>query len=231
MAFINPLGGIDQMLHGADHLRGWGASAFPDPVLFNVRGFDPATSQYRYSVNPRFGSTLPAAGRARTPSGVTLDFSIDLAPPVDRQVIGLLLRPGRDGVPGKRLNAESIKRRYAMITPDPYTGIMEETDSLMLSPRQTDALQDAGDLYRARRDTILTAMAEYLAALGDRFDARDAVRHQNDALAAVWDIGHESIRRTLPNVLTPLQLRMLPWPANRLYAAPEDVKGTALASF
>jgi hypothetical protein len=231
MAFINPLGGIDQMLHGADHLRGWGASAFPDPVLFNVRGFDPATSQYRYSVNPRFGSTLPAAGRARTPSGVTLDFSIDLAPPVDRQVIGLLLRPGRDGVPGKRLNAESIKRRYAVITPDPYTGIMEETDSLMLSPRQTDALQDAGDLYRARRDTILTAMAEYLAALGDRFDARDAVRHQNDALAAVWDIGHESIRRTLPNVLTPLQLRMLPWPANRLYAAPEDVKGTALASF
>ena len=231
LAFMNPLGGVDRALHGAEHLRGWGSSTLPNPVLYDVRGFDPSTDRYRYDVNPRFGDAGPAAGVARVPFGVTLDFSMDLAPPVDRQVIRQLLNPGRAGFPGKRLDASSIKRRYTVITPDPYREIVSESDSLMLSREQLEALEDFGTTYRARRDTILTTLAAYLASLGDHFSARDAARRQNDALAAVWDLGHESIRRTLPHLLNAVQLRMLPWPANRLYAAPDDVRGAALASF
>lgn len=39
----NPLGGLDQALHGSSNLRGWGTQPFADPVLYNVRGFDPAS--------------------------------------------------------------------------------------------------------------------------------------------------------------------------------------------
>ncbi len=103
---------------------------------------------------------------------------MDLAPPVDRQVIGLLLNPGRNGFSGKRLNATMIKRRYDVITPDPFHAILEESDSLMLSPHQADMLQDLKDKYSARRDTILTALADYLAGLADHYVARDAAhRH------------------------------------------------------
>ncbi|HEV7588665.1 MAG TPA: carboxypeptidase-like regulatory domain-containing protein, partial [Longimicrobium sp.] len=50
----NVIAGIDQLLHGAAGLRGWGDPGFPDPVLLHVRGFDPAARAYRYEVNPQF---------------------------------------------------------------------------------------------------------------------------------------------------------------------------------
>jgi hypothetical protein len=231
VAFTNPLGGLDQALHGVNHLHGWGTSTLPNSVLYDVRGFDPGSSTYRYAVNPRFGDTRPAAGMARVPFGVTLDFSIDLAPPIDRQVIAQLLKPGRNGFPGTRLTAAAIKHRYSIMIQDPYKAILEESDSLMLSRDQTDALDNAGDAYSAQRDTILNSLADYLAGLGDQFSSREAARRQNDALAAVLDLGHDSIRRTLPTILNRFQLRMLPWPASRLYAAPPDVKGVALMSY
>jgi hypothetical protein len=34
----NPLGGIDQLLHGSDRLRGWGATPIPDGTLYQIRG-------------------------------------------------------------------------------------------------------------------------------------------------------------------------------------------------
>lgn len=49
--FSNPLGGLDQLLHGADKLRGWGTQPFPDPVLYHVRGFDPTSNRFLYEVN------------------------------------------------------------------------------------------------------------------------------------------------------------------------------------
>jgi hypothetical protein len=51
----------DQVLHGSDHLRNWGANAAPDPVRLNVRRFDPVTNRFGYDVNPSFGSTSASA--------------------------------------------------------------------------------------------------------------------------------------------------------------------------
>src|SRR5207245_2676707 len=69
---VNLLGGVDKWLHGAANLRGWGYAAAPDPVLLYVRGFDPATEQFRYAVNGRFGATASASG------GITVPFQIAL---------------------------------------------------------------------------------------------------------------------------------------------------------
>src|SRR5207245_1178163 len=69
---VNLLGGLDEWLHGAANLRGWGYAAAPDPVLLHVRGFDPTTAQFHYAVNGRFGATASASG------GVTVPFQIAL---------------------------------------------------------------------------------------------------------------------------------------------------------
>src|SRR5207302_3200467 len=69
---VNLLGGLDEWLHGAANLRGWGYAAAPDPVLLSVRGFDPATARFRYAVNGRFGATASASG------GITVPFQIAL---------------------------------------------------------------------------------------------------------------------------------------------------------
>src|SRR3989442_1531918 len=64
---VNLLGGLDQWLHGAANLHGWGFAAAPDPVLLYVRSFDPVARRFSYGVNGRFGATAgPNGGVAGT---------------------------------------------------------------------------------------------------------------------------------------------------------------------
>src|SRR3989440_6398583 len=69
---VNLMGGLDEWLHGAGNLHGWGYASAPDPVLLSVRGFDPATARFRYAVNGRFGASSAGNG------GVTVPFQIGL---------------------------------------------------------------------------------------------------------------------------------------------------------
>src|SRR5256884_2998887 len=73
---VNLMGGLDEWLHGAGNLRGWGYASAPDPVLLYVRGFDPATARFRYAVNGRFGASSAGNG------GVTVPFQIGLHAPL-----------------------------------------------------------------------------------------------------------------------------------------------------
>jgi hypothetical protein len=63
---VNVLTGLDAMVHGPNHLAGWGDPGMPDPVLLYVQGFDPTAQAFHYNVNSRFGSGLAA----RTASGI-----------------------------------------------------------------------------------------------------------------------------------------------------------------
>ena len=225
--FSNPLGGLDQFIHGADHLRGWGTFATPDPVLYSVRGFDPAANRFIYTVNSRFGDTRPSGTTMRAPFRVTLDISVNLAPDPYESFVKRWLRPGRHGFEGPRLAAAAIKQTYDRILSDPYRGILEEADSLLLSRTQVDSLQHAQATYRAARDSVLLGFATYLANQGDDYDIKEAVKRQLAVMDSTTELGHISIRRVLPTILDRLQLRMLPYPANRLYAAPDNVHGDA----
>ncbi|MEO9225907.1 MAG: hypothetical protein ABI328_05970, partial [Gemmatimonadaceae bacterium] len=231
MAFTNPLGALDQVLHGANHVHGWGTSSYPDPVLYQVRGFDAVSESYHYAVNPRFGNTRPTSGIARVPFGVTLDFSIDIAPPLDRQIVEMLLKPGRNGFPGACLSAAGLKHRFEISNTDPFREVMEESDSLMLTRAQTEALQKVDDPYRIQRDSIITGLSNHLANLGETFNTRDAARRYDDATAALWDLGHLTVRRELPWILNRFQLRMLPYWANWMYTSGDDVTGKSIMSF
>ncbi|HXF23040.1 MAG TPA: carboxypeptidase-like regulatory domain-containing protein [Gemmatimonadaceae bacterium] len=223
--FANALGGLDQLIHGADHLHGWGTFATPDPVLYSVRGFDLVTHRFDYAVNSRFGDTRANATTVRAPFRVTLDISVNLAPDPYESLVKRWVRRGRHGFPGPRLTPGEIKRNYDRILPDPYRGILAESDSLLLTRTQVDSLRSAQRSYMAARDTVLLAFATYLANQGDDYDIKEATRRQLAAFEATTELGHVSVRRVLPTILDKLQLRMLPYPANRLLAAPDDVHG------
>src|SRR5262249_21391712 len=109
--FTNPLGGLDQLLHGANNLKGWGTQAQPDPVLYDVRGFDAAANRFKYEVNPRFGSTSPSINTIRAPFRLTLDVTVDVGRPLVDQQLDRWLRPGRGGRSTPKLTPDQLMQR------------------------------------------------------------------------------------------------------------------------
>jgi hypothetical protein len=224
LAFANPLGGLDQLLHGSDHLRGWGSPAMPDPILYNVRGFDATNNRFKYDLNPRFGNTSPANTILRSPFRVTLDVRFDLGTPLPQQQLNRWLTPGRGGRAGPKLSAAELKRRYARDIPDPYKGILQETDSLLLTRDQVEALQRVDVGYSQRADSLWTSLADYLAALGDNFNSAEALKRQEAATDDAWELTRLDLQKTLPAILSPVQLQLLPsFPAGMLFRAKEKV--------
>ena len=167
-------------------------------MLYTPRGFDPATKRFRYEVNPRFGSTRELTNAPRMPFRVTLDVAIDLTRDVGLQHMDRWLRPGRAGHSGKRLGIAELRERYVRIIPDPYQGILEESDSLLLTRDQADSLVAIDVRYRAHMDTVWTALAEHLAALPDEFDTKTVLRRQERVVDEAWEFSRQDVQRTLP---------------------------------
>ncbi|HYD52392.1 MAG TPA: carboxypeptidase-like regulatory domain-containing protein [Gemmatimonadaceae bacterium] len=218
----NVLGGVDRLLHG-ERLRGWGEAASPDPVLYDVRRFDAATRQFAYVLNPRFGRHRHAAFQ-RTPFRISLDVTIDLGRPMSEQQLDRWLRPGRAGHPGARLGVAELRRRYARTVPDPFAAVLGATDSLLLSPSQTAALEGDRQRYRQQVDSVWTRLATSFAALEDHYDVRAAHRLQEDATDAAWEIARVHAQRSLPGILTSAQRRLVPSQVERLLRAPPGMK-------
>jgi hypothetical protein len=214
----NPLAGVDRLVHGADGLRGWGTSAAPDPTLLYVQGFDPAARAFRYRVNPRFGATAPSLGTFREPFRLTLDVSMNLGRPIEVQQLSRSLRPGRGGHPGTRLTADTLRDRYARTVSSVYAIILDMSDSLLLTPQQTEQLRHADGAYRARADSVWADLGTYLAALPDRYDGVAALKRQQAADDSVWALLRAE-GPVITRILTPMQVSMLPQMLTGFYAS------------
>jgi hypothetical protein len=206
----NPLGGLDQLLHGANGLRGWGTAAAPDPVLLTVNGWNAAAKRFQYSVNPRFGNTRPSTTTLRAPFRLTLDVSIDLGRPIEEQQVDRWLKPGRNGRGGLRADAQELKRRYERNVPDLYAIVLQQSDSLLLSRDQAEAIQKARAAYRVRIDSVWTDLASYLAALPDRYDAHEAYSRAQSAADGAWELTRVDIQHNMKTILNPVQLQLVP---------------------
>lgn len=219
LAVANVLGGVDQMLHGANKLRGWGTITRPEPVLSTVRSYDPSAQQFRYATNQRFGMTDPAGTTTRAPFRITLDVSIDIGRSIPAQQIDKWLRPGRGGRPGPRFTMMDFKQRYARNVPDPYRTLLLQSDSLLLSRTQVERMQAAGQRYGARMDSLWLGLSGYLAALPDDYDVGAALVRAEHTIDDAWEITRLDVQATLTDVLDPIQRTMLPFPAKMFFEA------------
>jgi hypothetical protein len=76
---VNTLTGIDALVHGPQHLAGWGQPYPPDNVLLYVHGFDPATNRFLYTVNQHFGQPYSAYGAFGAPFQLSFQVRYNLA--------------------------------------------------------------------------------------------------------------------------------------------------------
>jgi len=217
---VNLLGGLDEWLHGAANLHGWGFTAAPDAVLLYVRGFDPGGPQYRYAVNGRFGATAGANGGVIVPFQVALQVHVTVGPDRTRDRLRAAFggrrggggggEGGRGGSPGAEGGGpQDFAARLARILPNPISAILELRDSLALLPDQVAALQAIADSLDAQNRPVSDSLQAAVERAGERPDPGTLFARLRPKLAE----GREHIRRALGRargVLTPDQWAKLP---------------------
>jgi hypothetical protein len=183
LVVTNVLAAADQMLHGPNGLHNWGANLAPDPVLLNVRRFDPATNRFGYDVNPSFGTTRASAALSRLPFVIGIDVRLRLGPDRDVQEMKGFLKPrAADATPV--LNATQIKERIDRDAQNNFDDIAKRAIAVRLTPEQVAALKQMAKEFDQKRDAIYVGLSAYMASLNGRYLTREAkARWHNDFVA------------------------------------------------
>ncbi len=226
---MNLLRGIDELVHGADGAQGWGLRSRPDQTLLFVNGFDPATNQFSYSVNERFGATGSAANAYRPPFQIGIQVRASLGPNRYRAALGRMRggggRRGFGGGPGAGgraggfaraggllaggLDPQEFLKRFQSLLPNPAAVALELSDSLGLTEPQVRALTVVRDsLIQQTED-----MATELRAEIDEFGANQDPRGLMQLIRPKLEQARSNVRRSLDDVrdiLTPSQWEQLP---------------------
>jgi hypothetical protein len=209
LSFANVLAGVDQLLHGDAHLRGWGQPAVPDPVLLTVRGFDPATQRFTYDVNPRFGDTRPSYTSARAPFVMTLEARVQLGREGTHQVVEQMSAPGRSRS-GERRTQRQWRDRLLGSVFNPVRGLLQAKDSLsVLTTAQFRQLTLLDVRVTAQLDSILTPLSQDLVELPATFNKEDVVRRVLVGRQALFDVIVDGMRQA-GTIFTPDQIEEFP---------------------
>jgi len=206
--FTNPLAIADLIAHGNNNTRGWGQDIAPDQNLLFVRGFDPATRQFKYSVNDRFGSTRPQQSASRSAAFVSINVNYDIGFTRERQMLTQRLDAGR-GRPGTKAGAQAIKSFGTASIPNPMSMIMQQSDSLKLTRQQADSLATLSTKFSRYADSVWTPAAKNLEAEPEVYSHGDAYRKYVEAREQTMDY-LISIVPAVRELLTPAQKRKLP---------------------
>jgi hypothetical protein len=201
---VNPLTGIDQLLHGADNLRGWGQTSRVDPNLLFVRGFDPANQRFVYQVNERFGNNPAMRSAVFNPFQIAFTGRLQVGPDMQRDRAQAMLRAitGRGGAGagvGRSLDVQNIVNRVA---PNPATTLRLIADSLHLTLSEEQWL---------KVDSVATAL-----------ESKDSLLV--DELQIHLDSAGGDVRQAFPRIQPALQLAR-----NNYVAAVKQMQGILTA--
>ncbi|MGH7711323.1 MAG: carboxypeptidase regulatory-like domain-containing protein [Gemmatimonadaceae bacterium] len=172
VATVNTLGGLDELLHGSNNLRGWGQFRGQDNTLLYVRGFDPASQSYRYEVNERFAAARNGANGIRVPFQLGINARYTLGPDRMRDMIQAMRGGmgggggpgggrGAGGFPGglggagggaRAMGPEGIADMAAVA--NPVNALIQLKDSLALTEEQLAKLKPLSDSLAARNATL-----------------------------------------------------------------------------
>lgn len=209
LSISNPLAGLDLLMHGVNNTHGWGQFKAPEERLLFVRGFDQATQQFKYDVNPRFGNTSPNNSALRSPVAITALVRVDLGPTREKQDLTRHLDRGRT-TPGTKATLPEIRNAYSSAgIVNPLSVILRNADSLHLNGDQADSLASMNRWFMVRLDSIWTSVAKEFAALPDRYPRGAVYTRYVRAREASVDL----LLRMSPAInqmLTGMQKRKLP---------------------
>ena len=149
----NLVGGLDQLLHGTNNLRGWGAVVVPDQTLLFVRGFDPATNRFRYEVNERFGAVRGNAVGIRLPFQVGLNLRYTIGPDQTRD----RLRQVFGGQGGRGGLGAGIAAGVGRFFPNAYRQLLEARDSIGFDDKVAAQLTTLADSLQLEVDSLAEA--------------------------------------------------------------------------
>jgi hypothetical protein len=217
----NALGGLDQLVHGADNLRGWGAPASPDPVLLVPRSFDAATQRFRYDVNPRFADTRPLHTLVRVSFRITIDFSLRLSTDFDLQQLRRALEPVRVERVWQRRSADSLAAFYLSNTSDLFQSILAESDSLFLTRSQITALKQADSVFSDQVRAVFVPLGQYLSQFADGVATKAALDSANATQKAYWKIFWRQ-PEIADSLISPTQRELMPMMKNIVQVPQKD---------
>jgi hypothetical protein len=209
MTFANPMTGVDLLVNGASEPRSWGAlNNRPDATLLYVRGFDPVAQEFRYEVNPRFGNNRETSAIQGKPFLITLRFSTDMSPPMEKQTLRRQLDGWRDGSTRKP-NESALRRQYTQRFTSPFQSIMRQRDTLGLSPEQADSIAAMNAAFNARLDSLWAPVVEYISAIEGAYRLEDVFSRVRETQRRSYDL-LALHARAVKAVLTSDQFNRLP---------------------
>lgn len=190
---VNPMAGLDRLVHGPNALRGWGQSVSPDPVLLIPRGFDRAADRFIYDLNAQFGRPRFGAAALRAPMFVTLDISRAIGERFRTQQLARLVRPSR--ISGQRPSADSIAQVFTGLlgVGNPWAILLDQQEWLLLSKKQISVAIDADARLRVSLDSLFQPLARAVVAGvyagNDRAASRAVVAAKQFAYEVFWAAG------------------------------------------
>jgi hypothetical protein len=173
ITLVNPLALFDRALHGSD-MRGWGGLTPPDPTLLSVSGFDAATKQFKYTVNPGFG-------RARLDSraqpfaiyfSITPNFEGNYELAETRKALGWEKGPEVMPTPEAFLaNVRANPEILFGLDVNPYKTVLAAQDTLLLTVEQTEAITRLATQLDVTRDSTFRGWAKEVTS----FDSKKSI--------------------------------------------------------
>jgi plasmid stabilization system protein ParE len=230
---VNLLGGIDQLLHGTDGIKGWGQGARPDGTLLYVRGFDPQTRQFRYVVNERFGATGARGTAIRIPFQLGIQARYALGPNrggIQGLLGGMGDRGGMGGMGGGGGfgggagamggrgmmggllgggDTASFAARFGNLVANPARQIIDRRIQLRLTEAQVQALSAEADSFEARAAALARDLEKRVADLGATPDIGRAMTLIRPAMESAQALRRRSLEAA-QQILTPEQWSGLP---------------------
>ncbi|HZS62112.1 MAG TPA: carboxypeptidase-like regulatory domain-containing protein [Gemmatimonadaceae bacterium] len=179
---VNSLTGLDELVHGSNHLAGWGQAFPPDNVLLYVKGYDQVNNHFIYQVNQHFGQPYSAYGAFAAPFQLVFQARFSFGDVTDlRSMFGGRGGGGDGGRPGgpggaggaggaPQSLADQIADRFAQRFPNPFDQILELKDTLSLTPDEIGKLTAASDSLKTKIATLRTHVSTQLAKLGNNPD-------------------------------------------------------------
>lgn len=206
----NLLGGLDEWINGANNIKGWGGFARADNTLLTVKGFDPVTSQFKYSVNERFGNTSAGATAVRSPFQLVINLRYAIGyDPRTQQIQQLARGLGGGAISGPQMLDSAMARFRRQ---NVALAALDRKDSLVLSTDQVVALQALVDSSNVRLKIMVDSIrpeVEKINLAGSAADIQPLMRKIGPFTRSLFQ-EQIKVRDAVHALLTDVQWAVLP---------------------